>query len=144
MKFRSFSLFIATALAGFSGPPTLAQDKIGEHLLIELNAVESQESGCKLSFLALNGHPADLSQAVFETVVFDADGQVDRLTLLDFADLPAARPRVRQFMIKGMACGDIGQILFNGASTCGSADLGAAACEAGLMLESKVDIEVAG
>ncbi|HEY9038884.1 MAG TPA: hypothetical protein VIN05_08070 [Roseovarius sp.] len=144
MNFRSFSLFFATALAGFSGVTALAEEEIGAHLLIELNAVESQESGCKLSFLALNGHPADVSQAVFETVVFDAAGQVDRLTLLDFADLPAARPRVRQFMIQGMACGDIGQILFNGASTCEPADLGAAACEDGLMLESKVDIEVAG
>ena len=144
MKFRSFSLILAAALAGFSGVTALAEEEIGEHLLIELNAVESQESGCKLSFLALNGHPADISKAVFETVVFDAAGQVDRLTLLDFAELPAARPRVRQFMIQGMACGDVGQILFNGASTCESADLGPDTCTAALMLESKVHIEVAG
>jgi len=144
MKSRSFSLFSAAALTVFSGPPALAEEEIGAHLLIELNAAESLESGCKLSFLALNGHPSDIAQAVFEAVIFDAAGQVDRLTLLDFADLPTARPRVRQFMIPNLQCSSIGQILFNGASTCQSTDLKPGACGNGLMLDSKTDIEVAG
>ncbi len=144
MKSRYSFLFFAGALTLLSSLPAWAEEEVRAHLLIELNAAESQQDGCKLSFLALNGHPVGIAQAVFETVIFDAAGQVDRLTLLDFSDLPAARPRVRQFMIADMQCGDIGRILFNGASTCQSPRLGDDACEAGLMLESKTDIEVTG
>ncbi|MFD0857409.1 hypothetical protein [Roseovarius aquimarinus] len=124
--------------------PAQAEEEIGAHLVIELNAAADQAEGCKLSFLALNGHATDIAGAVFETVLFDAEGQVDRLTLLDFADLPAARPRVRQFVISGMACDDIGQVLFNGASICEAGDLGAGACTEGLELTSRTGIEVTG
>lgn len=134
---------LTTALA-LAALPAPAQEEIGERLLIELNAVESHEDGCKLSFLVLNGYPADIDRAVFETVLFDAGGQVDRLTLFDFGALPANRPRVRQFVVPGVDCAGLGRVLFNGAQTCEGAGLDPRACETGLRLESRTDIEVTG
>jgi hypothetical protein len=117
---------------------------IGAAISLELNAVKSTENACTLSFMVINGHPSPIDQLVFETVLFDANGQVDRLTLFDFGALPPARPRVRQFSVPGVACDGLGMILINGASTCTSADLPATACETGLTVTSRTDIEVQG
>ncbi len=137
---------IATILAGLI-PATgaVAQDEdLGEVVLIELNAAKTNESSCTLSFLVLNGHASQIDKAVYETVLFDAAGQVDRLTLFDFGTLPSGRPRVRQFTVPGIACNGLSQILINGAHTCEAADLTDAACEAGLTLKTRTEIEVIG
>ncbi len=122
----------------------LAQDPIGPRLSVELNAADPAHGGCKLSFLVLNGHQADVSRAVFEAVLFDTQGRVDRLTLFDFGALPAGRPRVRQFVVPDLSCTDLGQVLFNGVESCEAGALGAAACMDGLELKSRVTVEVIG
>ncbi|PIL19562.1 hypothetical protein P775_13645 [Puniceibacterium antarcticum] len=111
---------------------------------MELNAAQSEEQSCKLSFLVINGRGSDILKAVFETVLFDAQGQVDRLTLFDFGALPAGRPRVRQFVVSGTRCEYLGQILFNGVNTCEAEDMDATACESGLQLNSRTTIKVTG
>lgn len=121
--------------------PLSAQDQ-GLHLTLELNAAQAQDQGCKLSFVVTNGHPEDIAKAVFEMVIFDVQGQVSRLTLFDFGALPAGRPRVRQFVIPGTSCDTIGQVLFNGATTCDGA--GEGACTRDLGLSSRTEIEVTG
>lgn len=73
-------------------------------LTIELNATKGVEQGCQLSFLIRNGHETDIDSAIYETVLLDTSGQVDRLTLFDFGELPAGRPRVRQFVVPGTGC----------------------------------------
>lgn len=123
----------------------LAQDDaLGRVVLIELNAVKSNESGCTLSFLVLNGHASQIDKAVYETVLFGATGQVDRLTLFDFGSLPPGRPRVRQFTVPGVSCDGLSQVLINGAHTCEAPDLTDSACEAGLTLKTRTQIEVIG
>ena len=124
--------------------PAVAQDEIGAAVSLELNAVKSSDAACTLTFMIINGHPSDIDKLVFETVLFDINGQVDRLTLFDFGAVPAARPRVRQFSVPGVACADLGMILINGVSTCDSQTLPASACEDGLIVTSRTDIEVQG
>ncbi|MBV0912469.1 hypothetical protein [Anianabacter salinae] len=121
-----------------------ADTEIGAHLSIELNSAATDAGGCVLSFVAINGHPADIGSAVLETVLFDASGQVERLTLFDFGALPSARPRVRQFAVAGTTCNALSALLINGAEECVSADLGEDACTAGIELRSRTDIEVMG
>lgn len=122
-----------------------AQDKdLGAAVLIELNAVKSSETGCTLTFLTLNGHQHPIEKAVYETVLFDSSGQVDRLTLFDFGTLPPGRPRVRQFTVQGITCNGLGKVLINGAHTCEAPELTATACEAGLILDTRTEIEVIG
>jgi hypothetical protein len=111
---------------------------------IELNALKGGEGSCALTFMVINGHPAQIDKAVYETVLFDTNGQVDRLTLFDFGTLPPGRPRVRQFSVAGMTCEELGQVLINGAHTCDAPELHDGACEKGLILQSRTDAEVIG
>lgn len=97
--------------------PALA-DEPSPGLSLELNAQASSESGCLLTFTVSNTHPQEIESAIFETVLFNNDAQVDRLTLFDFGRLPAGLPRVRQFQVDGLACDDLAKVLINGASTC--------------------------
>ncbi len=113
-------------------------------LSIELNAATAQETGCKLSFVVQNGYGADATKTVLETVIFDAAGQVNRMTLFDFGTLPQGRTRVRQFVIPGTACEGIGQVLFNGAHSCQVEGQDAGACMSNLRLSTRTDIEVLG
>ena len=84
---------------------------------IQLNAMKEGDNSCALTFLVVNGFAEPIDKVVYETVLFDGDGQVDRLTLFDFGTLPPGRPRVRQFSVGGMTCANLGQILINGSHT---------------------------
>lgn len=136
---RYITLILALAAA-----PALAQENAGSRVTIELNAVETVEEGCRKSFVVQNGHDADIDSAVYEAVLFDAEGRVERLTLFDFGTLPAARPRVRQFVIPGTECAGFSRLLINGAETCSGEGLPDGACTEELRLESRTDLEVLG
>jgi hypothetical protein len=142
-KFKSMRAALILA-ACLSAAPALAQEAQGAHISIELNAVEPVEEACRISFLVQNGHSIDIEKAVYEAVLFDTQGRVDRLTLFDFGTLPAARPRVRQFVVPGLACASLGSLLINGAETCTGDNLPAGACSEGLVLHSRTDVEVLG
>jgi|TARA_R110002051_G_scaffold103335_3_gene175121 hypothetical protein len=124
--------------------PVSAQDVQGAYVSIELNALQQVEDSCRISFLVQNGHSFDIEQAVYEAVLFDTDGRVDRLTLFDFGALPSARPRVRQFVVPGLACESLGRLLINGAETCAGADVPEDACGKDLNLRTRTDVEVLG
>jgi len=129
---------------GISATSLAAQEDATGALTIELNSVEAQDTGCRMSFLVLNGHESDLKSAVFEAVLFDAAGSVDRLTLFDFGALPAGRPRVRQFVVPQLGCDQLGQVLINGAQSCEAEEAAHDLCSDGLMLRSRIDVEVIG
>lgn len=111
---------------------------------IELSAAEARGQGCLLSFVVENGFEQDITAAVYETVLFGAQGEVALLTLLDFQDLPAGRPRVRQFQFGTMACNQISRILINGAEQCDLDGGPANACVSGLKLKSRLETEMIG
>ncbi|UXX82381.1 hypothetical protein [Roseovarius pelagicus] len=117
---------------------------LGAAVSLELNAAKTTDDTCTLTFMVINGHADPIEKLVYETVLFDSSGQVDRLALFDFGALPPARPRVRQFSVPGVRCDALGMVLINGANTCESATLDATACEAGLTVSSRTDIEVQG
>ena len=133
---------ITTVLAlALIAPAAFAQDEAPGGLSLELNALSDEGGACRMTFLATNATGADIEGAVFETVIFDVEGAVERLTLFDFRDLPVGRPRVRQFDLGGLACADVGRVLINGAQSCEGAD---GACADGLRLSSRVDVELLG
>jgi hypothetical protein len=106
---------------------------------IELNAVEDRAGGCRMTFVATNGLGADLSALVLEAVIFSPEGLVARLVLLDFQDLPQARPRVRQFDLPDLECAKVGQILINQVGSCTGQDLPEQACADALQTSSRID-----
>lgn len=149
IRLATRGLAVWAALAA-SGAPAMAETDAettaapGAHLTVELNAVDPVESACRMSFLIRNGYDSDITQAVFEAVLFDAEGRVERLTLFDFGDLPSARPRVRQFLVPDLDCAALGEVLINGAETCTGEGLDETACATGLELRSRTDVEVLG
>ena len=143
LKFKSIRAVTCLATC-LTGTPVLTQEDLGAHVSIELNAVQPVEDACRISFLVQNGHDLDIEQAVYEAVLFDAEGRVDRLTLFDFGALPSARPRVRQFVVPGLACASLGRLLINGSETCAGKGLPKGACSKKLDLRSRTDVEVLG
>lgn len=123
---------------------TFAETSLDGQLSIELNATQAVESSCKLSFLVVNGHDAAVDKAVYEAVLFDTEGQVNRLMLFDFGKLPAKRPRVRQFVVPQLACDGLGQVLVNGVTQCTGDSLPEGACLDKLKLGTRTDVEVLG
>ena len=147
VRFFSPTLKIgAVLLAPLLSAPVFAQDEaeFKDKVLLELNSVQTNAEACTFTFQIINGHAEDIAKAVYETVLFDTEGTVDRLTLFDFGTLPAGRPRVRQFSIQGTRCEDLSRVLINGAHACESDGLGRDACESGLELNTRTSIEVAG
>ncbi|SFK94664.1 hypothetical protein [Shimia haliotis] len=113
-------------------------------LSIELNAVQDVADSCRLSFLANNDTGTTIEKAIFETVIFDASGGVVRLSLFDFRELPAGRPRVRQFDVAGMACDSLSQILINGTNSCIADGAENSLCSDGLRLNSRTTLKLLG
>lgn len=138
----AFGFLIACFLPGV----TLAQaaPDAPARLHLELNALGDVEGGCRLSFLARNEIGAEIAKAVFETVIFDSAGGVASLSLFDFRDLPANRPRVRQFDVQGMTCDAVGQVLINGASSCVVDGIESEICGKSLSLDSRIEVELLG
>lgn len=141
---RLSSIFGALFVAGLPQTASAQETDISGKVSVELNAAQTIDGSCKLSFLIINGFDKQIEKAVYEAVLFGEDGQVDRLTLFDFGKLPPARPRVRQFIVPQAACEDLGRVLFNGASACEGEGVDADACETHLAPSSRTSIEVLG
>lgn len=144
MPFRRLAL--AVLFAGSVPVVALAQstEDAPSRLFLELNAVQDVAEACRLTFLVRNETGQSIDQAVFETVIFDKSGGVVSLSLFDFRDLPADRPRVRQFELPKMACGTLGQALINGASTCVVDGAESGVCDEALSLSSRLAVELLG
>jgi hypothetical protein len=142
---KLLDLYCAVACATFAATPALAQETdISGRISVELNAVETTDTACILTFMIINGLEVTIDRVVYETVLFDTGGQVNRLTLFDFGMLPPVRPRVRQFAVPNLSCDRLGRILFNGANACEGAGLDDGVCDSGLMPSTRTDVEVLG
>lgn len=85
---------------------------------LELNALEASDKGCRIAFVVQNGLEHDIDKAAYEIALFDKQGLVDRLMVLDFQDLPAEKTKVRRFDLADADCGQIGRVLINDATAC--------------------------
>ncbi|MBE1291734.1 MAG: hypothetical protein GJ677_04510 [Rhodobacteraceae bacterium] len=142
---RLFSRVLACVLTLVPSVALAQADDITEAgVSLELNAVQDVESGCRFTFVANNNSGTSIEKAVFETVIFDTDGAVVRLSLFDFRALPERRPRVRQFDVPGMTCASIGQTLINGVNSCIVNGTENSVCSDGLQLNSRITIKLLG
>ncbi|TNC60474.1 hypothetical protein [Rubellimicrobium roseum] len=129
----------------------LAQDQgaqangpVAGALELELNDAMAVDGGCRLTFLVENGVGGDLSALSLETAMMNIEGRVAQVTLFDFGDLSAGRPRVRQFDLSELACEDLGTVLINGVTACEGTGIEPGACQSALTLSSRVVIDLAG
>lgn len=126
----------------FAAQAQSTQDTLG--LMIELNAVENVEGACRLTFLVENETATAIDTANYQVVIFDASGVFERLTLFGFRDLPAQRPRVRQFDVRGLSCENLGRVLINGLSGCIVEGAESEICDETPTLNSRTEVELLG
>jgi len=133
----AMSLGLAPAWAQ-SAPAPASGPAQGPVLSLELNAAQPSEKGCRLTFVVNNALGADLSKAAFEIALFNDAGVVDRLTVLDFKDLPAGKTKVTRFDLAGADCGKLSRVLINSATECTGVE--PAACMRALKTSTKTAI----
>lgn len=118
----------------------LACPALAQTVSLDLNATHPRDGACQFVFVGQNETDADVEQLVLEAVLFNTEGRVAAMTLLDMQDLPAGRMRVRSFEIGGVDCGGVSRLLINGISTCSPVE--APACTQNLTASSSLEIEV--
>ena len=109
-------------------------------LVVELNALQKSERGCRFTFVATNRLGTELAKVAFELVLFDKAGKVSRLTVVDFKDLPEGKTKVRQFDFSGLDCANIGRVLVNDATECAGPGIEPKACIARLKTETGAEV----
>jgi len=129
------------ALPLLASAPVAYSQEPGPHLLLDLNALQASNGGCRLTFVVANNLSTPIDRAAFEMALFNKAGVVDRLTVLDFKGLPSGKTKVSRFDLSGIDCGDIGRVLINDATQCVGAGTAADACIANLRTESTSGIQ---
>ncbi|KQU94214.1 hypothetical protein [Devosia sp. Root105] len=130
----------ALLLATLCATPTLAQDApAAPGLALELNALTSSETGCRVTFLATNRLGTELTRSVFEIALFGAGGSIERLVSLDFKAMPEGKTRVLQFDIGELGCDKVSRVLINDVVACEGTGLDPKVCLAGLSTVSRLD-----
>ena len=136
----SLRLLTSTLAMSLGLVPAWAQSAPAPQLSLELNAAQPSDKGCRLTFVVNNGLGADLSKAAFEIALFNEAGVVDRLSVLDFKDLPAGKTKVTRFDLAGTDCTKLSRVLINSATECAGNGVEPAACMRGLKTATKTGI----
>ncbi len=134
---RAAVLPLLLALAG----PLSAQDTMAPFAL-ELNAAQTESGACRMTYVATNRTETALSRAAYEFAVFDMQGVVTRLLVLEFGPLVAGKTKVLQFDLTDMPCEEMSRIVVNGAPAClDDADAPTDICMSGLETASRAAIQ---
>ena len=135
-------ILLAAAALGYCAAlqPASAQPAPFSTLSLELNGVQPSEKGCRLTFVVANDLDADLTRAAFEIALFNEAGVVDRLTVLEFKNLPAGKTKVSRFDLAGTDCAKVSRVLVNSVAECSGGGIEPAACLRGLKTSSRAGI----
>lgn len=141
---RFLTAAMAVAQAGAAGaqdaPAAASPVAAAPALVLELNAAQPSDKGCRFTFVVTNNLGAELGKAAFEIALFNAAGVVDRLTVLDFKDLPAGKTKVTRFDLSGADCAKVSRVLINQATDCSGQGIDSATCLKALRTESRSGI----
>ncbi|PKA39337.1 hypothetical protein [Rhizobium sullae] len=111
-------------------------------LEVELNALTPSQKGCMMTFVALNKLAAPVNKISFELALFNDKNAVDKITVLDFRDLPQGKKRVRQFDMPNVKCEAVTRILINDTPVCDGPAAGE--CMKGLVTRSQISVPFEG
>lgn len=139
MSFRLLALAISASLSALP----LAAQQAGQFSL-ELNAAAETDTGsCRLTYVAANQSDTALGRTAYEVAVFDAQGVVQRLLVLEFGALVAGKTKILQFDLAGSPCASISRIVVNDVAACTLAegDLPSDICLNGLAASSRTAIQ---
>ena len=135
LKFLAASVI---ALQATFASSAIAQDS---SFALELNNASEIENGCRLTYVATNNTGIALTETSYEVAIFDAEGRVQNLLVLEFGQLPVAKTRVVQFDLPALTCGNISRIVVNNLAACVSADGTHDVCLSSLVTSSRTDMQ---
>jgi len=140
------ALLTSGLIAVASASQVFAQDAAAaspaKGLEVELNGLAPSQKGCMMTFVALNNLAAPINKISFELAFFNDRNAVDRVTVLDFRDLPQGKKRVRQFDMPNVKCESVTRLLNNDAPVCDGPAAGE--CMKGLVTRSQVSVPFEG
>jgi hypothetical protein len=149
MSMKTIAVAVAGGLFGLACvAPAFGEDAASapaaaaQKLDVELNALAPSQKGCMMTFVAENDLAAPITKISFELAFFNDKNSVDRVTVLDFRDLPVGKKRVRQFDMPGVKCESVSRIIINDTPVCDGPSAGA--CKAGLVTRTQLSIPFEG
>ena len=139
---HSLGLLAATGLLVLAAADIApAQESTPPALTLELNALQPSEKGCRLTFVVTNSFGVALDKVGFEVALFNQAQVVDRITVLDFKELPQGKTKVRRFDLGELDCTKITRVLVNDSTECAGAGIDPKACIRQLNLTTKSGIQ---
>lgn len=146
---RNFGmLLVMLALASVPLVPTvaLAQEAAAPQgtVMLELNgAIDTEDGGCQLTVVTSNRLDQDIKRAAWQVAIFDAQGAVQSLPVLDFGSMISGKTKVALFQLPGRKCAEIGRIVVNDVAECSGEDGSdlRGQCLAGLATQTRADID---
>src|SRR5258708_3546080 len=100
---------LLTALLTMTSPVWAAA---GDPIRVELNAAESVQSRCRLSFVIENKSEAAIESLKLDLAVFGRDGVIQRRLVTELGPVRGAKTIVQAFELD-TECGQVGSILVN-------------------------------
>jgi hypothetical protein len=141
MGFRGVAFGFALLATGGAAAQEAPSAPAGGQLLLELNALQpSDKGGCRLTFLVKNELKSALDKAGFEMALFDENGAVNRLAVLEFNDLPVNKTKISRFDLAGADCAKISRVLINNSSSCAGAGVDPKLCLNALKTETRTKV----
>lgn len=138
--FRGFPIpIIALLFLSLGASSGFAQQDLSPKLTLELNRLQTAETGCRISFVARNDLGQPIQALGFEFAFFGKEGLLEKLGVLDFGALPQNKSRVLQFTLGELKCTDLTRLLINDAASCDGAPEGM--CIDRLELKNRTSIE---
>lgn len=146
---RNFGmLLVMLALAPVPLVPTvaLAQEAAAPQgtVMLELNgAIDTEDGGCQLTVVTSNRLDQNIRRAAWQVAIFDAQGAVQSLPVLDFGSMISGKTKVALFQLPGRKCAEIGRIVVNDVAECSGEDGSdlRSQCLAGLATQTRADID---
>lgn len=113
-------------LAVLAGPlaAVAAPSEPADAIRVELNAAESVQNRCRLSFVIENKGEAAIDSLKLNFAVFGTNGVVQRRLVAELGPLRRAKTLVKAFEIEG-DCTSIGSLLVNDVTVCTPGEVGA-------------------
>lgn len=143
IRVAAVKTFGILGLSALMSAPAMAQDA-AQQFTLELNAAAETEAGsCRLTYVASNQTNSALDRTAYEVAVFDDQGVVTRLLVLEFGALIEGKTKILQFDLAGTACSSISRIVVNDVAACTAAGSGEElpVCMSGLAASSRTAIQ---
>jgi hypothetical protein len=126
---------VAASMIALSALMSMAASAAEQNVRVELNALESTETQCRMTFVIEN-KASSLDSLKLDLVVFNTESIVYRRLITEMGPVRAGRTMVKTFAID-TKCAQVGAVLVNDVSACAPGE--PSACLDGLALSSRVN-----